>query len=647
MPTSPEQSSPIKVSEAPFGLWASTFSPRAMASGKRLTEALWDTDGETLVWLEGRGDGAVLVAAGGRGREAPRDLTTDLGVRAKLGYGGGDFTVHAGVVYFSEAKSGRLYRQELCGGAARPITPAFGALAAPRVTPDGRHVLFVHHDSEAVDRIAVADTKGREWPRILHQGHDFYAYPRVSPDGRHVAFVAWDHPNMPWDGTWLYLAPLVTEGHALPHLGEARRVAGGKDVAIFQPEFTPDGTLLLYVSDESGIGNVHAADLASGAPRAITTQKDADLGRPAWVQEMRSYAVLPDSKSVVVAVNDKGFVRTSRLDLASGKLTPIPALSDVTDVAQLTADPVRGELALIGSSAAFPPRVLLSAAGGDAKAAVVCRGASESYAESEISRPETLTWATGPTAKEVSHGLYYAPKNPAWRSEGLPPLIVLVHGGPTSQVRAGWSREAQFFTSRGYGVLYVNHRGSTGYGRAYMLRHRGTWGEVDVEDSVSGAQYLAKLGRIDGKKTVIMGGSAGGFTVLQAMVDQPEAFTAGICLYGIANQFSLLAATHKFEERYNDTLLGALPGAAELWRRRSPVFHAARIKRPLAVFQGEIDNVVPKEQSETIVSALRRNGTPHVYHLYPGEGHGWRKPETLEHYWTEVDRFLKEHVVYA
>lgn len=611
-------------------------------------DALWDTTSDTLVWLEGRSDRTVLLAATPFGAgDAARELTGDLQVKARIGYGGGDFTVAGGVAYFAEGQSGRLFRQSLTGGGARPITPDSGSHAAPRATPDGRFITFVHQDRERADRLGVVDAEGRQWPQILHQGHDFYAYNRVSPDGRQLAFVAWDHPNMPWDGTYLYLAPLLApdgEG-GLPRLGAARRVAGGKDVAILQPEFSPDGGTLYYVSDEPGMGNLHALDVASGRTRAVTAQRQADLGRPAWVQDARTYALLPDGRTAVVCANERGFVRASRLDLATGALTPLAGLAAYTDVSQIAAHPVSGRLAIIGSAAAFGARVTAYDPRED-RAAVVARASTESFAKGELAQPEALTWPTG-SAGEPCYGLYYPPCNPSFTSGGKPPLVVLVHGGPTGQARAGWAPQAQFFATRGYGVLYVNHRGSTGYGRAYMLKHRGTWGLVDVEDSVSGARYLADQGRIDGTRTVIMGGSAGGYTVLQTMVDQPEAFTAGICLYGIANQFSMVADTHKFEERYSDTLLGPLPEAAELYRKRSPVFHAHRIKRPLAVFQGDIDKVVPKDQSDVIVEALRRNGTPHLYKVYEGEGHGWRKAETIEHFYDAVDKFLKEHLIYA
>jgi dipeptidyl aminopeptidase/acylaminoacyl peptidase len=620
--------------QKPFGLWPSPFSPKLLSQERRLLDAQWDPGSRQLVWLEGRSDRTVLVQ--GSTHEAPREMTSELVVRAKVGYGGGDFSVTQGAVLFAEAKSGKLYRQSLYEGPAQPLTPGFGHCASPRATPDGRTVTYVHHDDAGVDRLAVVDGEGKQWPRILHQGHDFYAYNRVSPDGALVAFIAWDHPNMPWDGTWLYLMPLAG--------GEARRVAGGKDVAVIQPEFSPDGKTLYYISDESGMGNLHALDLASGKTRAVTAQKRYDLGRPAWVQDSRVYGLVPEDDVAIVCANEQGFTRVASVDLASGKLKVLPAFAPYTDVVQIDVHPRSGMIAVVGSSPGFGPRVAVSDRHFD-DALVIARATTEAFAPETLAKPEALAWPTA--GGEKAYGLFYPPTNPGFTSTGLPPLVVLVHGGPTSQARAGWSPQAQFFATRGYGVLYVNHRGSTGYGREYMLKLRGTWGKVDVEDAVSGAQFLAASGRVDGARTVIMGGSAGGYTVLQTMVDQPEAFAAGICLYGIANQFSLLASTHKFEAHYSDSLLGVLPEAAALYRERSPVLHAHKIKRPLAVFQGADDVVVPRAQSDAIVKALQRNGTPHTYKVYDGEGHGWRKAETIEHFYGAVDEFLKEQLVYA
>jgi dipeptidyl aminopeptidase/acylaminoacyl peptidase len=626
----------------PYGLWPSPISPRSLAADRRLSDVCWDSDGRTLIWLEGRSDRGVLVALAD-GDDAPRDLTTDLSVRAEVGYGGGDFTVHGGRAYFVVHKTGRIYRQPLSGGAAKPITPAFGQAAAPVCSPDGRFVAYVHHDTEQVDRIAVVDVEGSHWPRILTSGHDFYMQPRFSPDGRRAAWIAWDYPNMPWDGTFLYVADLVCEEGRLPRLENARVVAGGPDVAIFQPEFAPDGKQLLYVSDESGFGRIAALDLASGQTRWLTPEGVEHI-RPAWQQGVRSFAITGDGRHVAAVRNEQGFERLHLIDLAGGRDTRVAELSEYTDFSQIAAAPHGSRIACIVSNPRTPPRVVVHDFE-TRQTRIAARASGETIPGDALAVCEAIRWQSA--GGETAHGLYYAPHSESHQSTGKPPLVVLVHGGPTSQSKASWNAAAQFFATRGYAVLSVNYRGSTGYGRAYMLRLRGNWGICDVEDSLSGAVHLGSAGRIDAQKTVIMGGSAGGFTVLQTMARHPEAFAAGISMYGVANQFDLAADTHKFEARYLDTMLGPLPEAAAVYRERSPIFHAGNIRRPLAVFQGDIDKVVPRDQSDTIVEALKRNGTPHIYHVYEGEGHGWRKTETIVHFYEAVQGFLKKHVLFA
>lgn len=622
-----------------YGLWPSPISPASLAEGKRLDGVEWDSDGRTVVWLEGRSGRGVLVAK--TDDDAPRELTAELSVRAEVGYGGGDFTVHGGQVYFAVHKTGRLYRQALAGGAARPMTPAFGQAASPVVSPDGRWLAYVHHE-DPHDRIAVVDTAGKSWPQILIEGDDFYMQPRFSPDGKRFCWIAWNHPQMPWDGTRLYLADVLSND-GLPRLGPAQLIAGGDDVAIFQPEFTPDGKHLLYISDQTGFGRLAMHELASGQTRWLGDE-GVEYALPAWIQGIRTYAIDAQGRWLTAAASQRGVQRLVKIDLATGHSEPIGELRDYSEVACVAAAPVGERVAVIVSHPKLPPRVVTYDFA-TRRTQVIARAAGETVPESALADCEPLTWPTA--GGEVAHGLLYRPASAEYQGVGLPPLMVLIHGGPTSQVRAGWRAEAQFFATRGYAVLLVNYRGSTGYGRDYMLKLRGTWGVCDVEDAVSGMRFLADAGQIDAERTVIMGGSAGGFTVLQTMVEQPEAFTAGISLYGVANQFSLAADTHKFERRYLDSMLGPLPQAAAIYRARSPVFHADKIRRPLAVFQGDIDRVVPKEQSDSIVEALRRNGTPHIYHVYEGEGHGWRKRETIEHFYKAVDEFLKRYVIYS
>jgi dipeptidyl aminopeptidase/acylaminoacyl peptidase len=273
------------------------------------------------------------------------------------------------------------------------------------------------------------------------------------------------------------------------------------------------------------------------------------------------------------------------------------------------------------------------------------RSSTESIPSAQLAEAQAIMWPGHDS--EAVHGLYYPPTSDRFEGTGQPPLIVYVHGGPTSQTLATYNPTVQFFATRGFAMLVPNYRGSTGYGKAYMNKLRGNWGIYDVEDSATGAIHLAQQGLADPFKVVILGGSAGGFTVLQSLVEKPGFYKAGVCLYGVSNQFSLLTDTHKFEEHYSDSLLGPMPEAADVYRARSPLFQVDRIVDPLIVFQGADDKVVPRDQSDRLVASLKARGIPHEYHVYEGEGHGWRKPETIDHYFNAVMRFLKHHVLYA
>lgn len=650
-------------STRPFGLWPSPISPLSLAQGLRLSDVAWDSDGRTLVWLEGRSDRGVLVCAR-TDDPAPRDLTAELSVRATVGYGGGDFTVADGTVYF--ISGGRIYRQPLGGGAARPITPGFGSAAAPAVSPDGRWVLFVH-TYEDQDCVAVVDAEGGGWPVKLARGRDFYMQPRWHPSGGQIAWVAWDHPNMPWDGTELWVAHF-SAGSGPPAVVESRLLAGGAAIAIFQPEFTPDGTAILYVSDESGSGQIYLAPLTGGEPRCLT-DGTAEYGAPAWAQGQRTHALVDGGRALLALRAELGSCRLQRIEIASGAVAEVGGDAAHYTAFELPAGGAGDAVALIASSSVQPLRVIsVNTRSGDSR--VWARAMGETVPAAALPTPRALTWPTEtsaraeerrnrarseppralawPTAeREVAHGLFYPPASERFEATGPPPLIVLVHGGPTSQVTAGFQAQTQFFTTRGYAVLQVNYRGSTGYGRDYMLKLRGNWGLHDVEDCYTGARFLAEQGLVDERRRVIMGGSAGGFTVLQSLVDHPGFYTAALCLFGVSNQFTLVADTHKFEARYSDSLLGPLPEAAAIYRERSPGLHAAAIQDPIALFQGDIDQVVPRSQSDEIVASLKARGVPHEYHVYEGEGHGWRRSDTIERFYSAVDRFLRQYVIFA
>ena len=617
------------MTEYRYGQWPSPFSVRDMATLYRLNDVQWDAQGRFLVWEEGRGGQSVLVAQAEDG--APRDLFRDRRLRPGVGYGGGAFAVGRESVLF--VAEGRLFRQPLAAGKPRPISPAFGGLAAPTLTPDDAWAVFVH-TYENTDVLAAVRTDGRDWPRPIARGADFYMQPAFAPTGRFLAWVEWDFPNMPWDGARLMLARWDAG-----RLSDLRHLAGDADTPVFQPAFSPDGRYLAYLAQDGEWDTLYLYDLQSGAPRPLFG--DRALMLPAWVQGLRTFAWL-DAGHLLALENRNGVshVWLLGLDGSATEVDPAP----YTWLRQPAASPDGQRVAFLASAPQIPERVVVweRATG---RWVVRARSAPENLPAEYLPVPEEVTWEAedGLTV----HALYYAPVPAERRSAEPPPAIVSVHGGPTSQRVVNFNAQAAYFASRGYAYVELNYRGSTGYGRRYMQALYGRWGEVDVEDAVTLARVLAERGLADPQRLAIMGGSAGGYTVLNVLARHPGVYRVGVDLYGVSDLFALDLDTHKFEQHYTEKLVGPLPQAAEKYRAWSPLFHADRIRDPVAVFQGEEDKVVPPDQSERIVAALRRNGVPHLYKRYPNEGHGFRQPDTLEDLYASLERFLLIHLIFA
>ncbi|HEX9011883.1 MAG TPA: S9 family peptidase, partial [Anaerolineaceae bacterium] len=600
--------------------------PELLGAELRLNDIGWDSSGDTLLWVEGRSDKGILV--GKPTGEAMRDLTYQGSVRGGVGYGGGEFSAGRGQVIFA-LNGSRLYQRDLGFDSPHPITPVFGDIAAPTLSPDGRWVLFVRSSPEREDTIGLVRADGQGWPICLVSGSDFYMQPAWHPGGKRIAWIEWDHPNMPWDGTRLRQAVLTGD---LTAMVTSELVAGNEDVPVFQPAYSPDGRWLSYIAEEGERERLYLLNLENGERSALV--EGGNLMRPAWVQGMRTYGWSPSSQAIYYIVNDSGFASLWKVDLDSRTSKRID-LSPYTWLRQIAVSPREERVALIAESPAISERIIVWDETG---VEIVRRTSPESVSPDDQPQLRPITWQA-PDGTTV-HGLYSPPANSCCKSAGLPPAIIAIHGGPTSAVPAGYNGDAAFFTSRGYAWLEVNYRGSTGYGRGYMLKLRENWGRLDVEDAVGGAQALVDQGLADPGKLVIKGGSAGGYTVLNSLIRHPGFFKAGICLYGVANLFTLDADTHKFEENYNATMIGALPEAATRYKEWSPIFHADQIRDPLAVFQGSIDRVVVPEHSETIVAVLRERHVPHIYRLYEGEGHGFRRSDTIASYYKDVERFL-------
>ncbi len=615
----------------PFGLWPSPVSPKSLAGQMRLSDAIVLDDG--VIWVEGRGKQGVAMVQ--RGVEAPRDLFTEQSARGGVGYGGGELAVHGDRYYFTE-RDGRVFVGELEHGTPGAITPEFGSAASPAPSPDGAHVAYVHTHN-GVDVIALVDARGKRWPLKLVEGADFYMQPAWHPEQTHLAWISWDQPQMPWDGSRLEIARVHIGAHGV-RLDEARVLAGSESISVQQPVFSPDGRQIAYLSDESGWSHVYVSDLMGGTTLQLSSGEH-DHTTPGWIQGLRHIAWLPDGSGVLALRHTRG-VSELWCYMLSGESYRVPGLEEYTSLAQISVNAER-EIVVIASSSTIPPRVVILDAQGHAR--VVRRSSAEMITPAALSTGRPVSWTS--LDGEAVHGNYYPPASASVRGEGLPPAVMMIHGGPTAQAISAWSSKVQFFTTRGFAVLDVNYRGSTGYGRDYMTALRGKWGVYDMEDAVAGVKFLGDEALADPKRVAIMGGSAGGYTVLHALVKHPGVFAAGVSMYGISNLFSLAATTHKFEAAYNDSLIGPLPEANEAYKERSPIFFVENLSDPVAIYQGDEDQVVPPDQAEEIVASLRARGVPHTYHLYNGEGHGWRKAETIEHFYSSAYEFLVQHLV--
>jgi dipeptidyl aminopeptidase/acylaminoacyl peptidase len=637
----------VKKKRKPFGMWTSPIGPGMVAQRLRLEDVQWDSDGRTLLWVEGRGDRGVLCSR--LGDEGGRDLSGDLSVRAGVGYGGGEFTASNGQVVFAD-RGGQLHRRDLEHDQPHPITPPFGAVASPALSPDGRRLLYVYTDGKT-DLLAMVDAQGVEWPVQAARGADFYMQPVWHPSDELIAWVEWDHPNMPWDGTRLMLADIAPinstlnmkpEGvFTIPPLQNQRCLAGDNQTPVSQPQFSPDGRYLAYIISNGEWDDLVLYDIKRDEKRILLHGEGFAIIQPNWVQGMRFYGWSHDSRRIFYIRNARGFSELWSAQVEDGTEAQID-ISPYTWIKQLSVSPVEDRLAFIASGPTAPARVVTWF---ENTVRVEKRSSPENVSPEYLPIPREISWPA-PDGTRVC-GLYYPPTNPAFESEGLPPAMVNIHGGPTSQSTSEFSAEIAYFTSRGYAWLEVNHRGSTGYGRSYQNMLRKRWGEVDTEDAAGAAGALKDQNLADYQRLVIKGGSAGGYTVLNALIHHPGVFKGGLCLYGVSNLFTVELDSHKFEEHYNDTMIGPLPGSADKYKAWSPVYHARNIRDSLAIFQGSIDRVVPPGQSEEILAVLRENHIPHFYRLYEGEGHGFRKSETILDFLAQVEHFLQQYVLFA
>ena len=609
---------------APYGLWKSPITATAIAS-ESFGLAQVAIDGDDLYWTETRpweGGRSVIVRQSADG-ETSDVIPAGFNVRNRVHeYGGGAFTVHDSVVYFCNDSDQRVYTQRP-GEAPTPLTPddarRYADLEADQLHNRILCVCEDHAepDAEPANSIVGINIDSGEIETIA-QGNDFYSSPRVSPGGDRVCWLTWDHPNMPWDESVLWVADVDADGRA----ENARLVAGDAGESIGEPLWSPDGTLY-FVSDRTGWWNLYRWD--GGESITNVCPMEAEFAGPQW-QFGPSHYGFASPDELICSYTQNGFWRIGRLNPRSGKLEPFDL--PFTDLTRGALEVGNGWAAFIsGSPTQAKSVVKLNLKTGEHT--VVVESSSLDVPASYFSVPEEIEFPT--EGGKTAHAFYYPPTNPDYEapSDERPPMIVISHGGPTGATSATLDLETQFWTSRGFAVLDVNYGGSTGYGTEYRRRLNGRWGIVDLDDCVNGARYAVPSGRADGDRLIVRGSSAGGYTTLACLAFR-DVFKAGASYYGIGDLETLARDTHKFESRYLDSLIGPYPAERDIYTQRSPIHYVDDITCPVILFQGLEDEIVPPSQAEAMVEAVKRKGIPVAYVPFEGEQHGFRKAESIE-----------------
>ena len=607
----------------PYGSWPSPISADLIVGG---SISLGDVDvvDDNIYWVEGRPSEKgrrALVRRGADGNVADA-VPADLNVRTRVHeYGGVSHVVAGETIYVQNDGDQRLYRIDP-GATPRAITPDGYRYADLVMDGPRARIVAVREDHtdasrEAVNTIVALDPDGpnADGGRVLVEGSDFVSNPRVSPDGTTLAYLSWNHPDMPWDAAELWLAQLDGEGN----VGGRSKIGGGTGDAAFQPEWTPSGDLI-FVAEETGWWNLYRWRAGEVEP---LHPMEAEFGMPLWVFGMSAYTVVDDTR-LICAYKDAGTWSIGDLDLETLELTTVP--TPFTEVNGLSSS---GDVVgFVAGSPTLPASVYRHDLR-DGSTVPLRSSHSVEVDPAYVSTPEHIVYPT--SDDQVAHGYYYPPTNPdaSGPAGELPPLIVMSHGGPTSGTSTILKLSTQFWTSRGFAVLDVDYRGSTGYGRAYREALKGTWGVYDVDDCIAGARFLVERGDVDANRLAIRGGSASGYTTLAALTFH-DVFAAGASHYGIGDLEAMTRDTHKFESRYLDRLIGPYPEAKAIYEERSPIHAIDRLSTPLILFQGLEDKVVPPNQAQMMFDAVAAKGVPVALVMFEGEQHGFRQAANIK-----------------
>jgi dipeptidyl aminopeptidase/acylaminoacyl peptidase len=602
-----------------YGTWCSPITAESVAK-KSIRFGDLQVDGDCLFWVESRPaekGRSVIVQHGSEG-ESRDIIQPPYNARSRVHeYGGGAFTVSKGIVYFVNFEDQRIYAKERTG-MPHPLTTQDEKRYADLIVDEMRDRIIcieeAHGASSPVNSIVSIDMNGKVVPQRLVAGNDFYSSPCMSPDGKRLAWLTWNHPNMPWDGTELWMA----EYDAAGRIKDPRKVGGGVSESVFQPEWSPGGTLY-FVSDMNGWWSIYRF---TGKGVEPMFSADAEFGMPQWVFGLSTYGFISE-ENIVCAFNRRGYWRLATINTETHELSEIDTpFNDITHLK--TANEW---IIFYGGSSQEGLSVIRHNAFTD-KTQVIRRSDDTTVDPAYLSEPELVEFDT--TDQKKAYGFFYRPRNKDYSgpSDERPPLIVVSHGGPTSCSYPSLDLKIQFWTSRGFAILDVNYGGSTGFGRPYRERLKGHWGMVDVDDCVNGAKYLIENDLVDRDRLAIRGGSAGGYTTLASLTFR-DVFKAGASYYGVSDLEALARETHKFESRYLDGLVGPYPQAAKVYKERSPIYHVEHLRAPIIFFQGLDDKVVPPNQAELMVQALRDMKIPVAYIAFEGEQHGFRKAANI------------------
>jgi dipeptidyl aminopeptidase/acylaminoacyl peptidase len=608
---------------APYGSWLSPITHDVLLKGVvHLRREILRWDGNDLYWSELRPyEGGRIVVCRRTAKGTVEDVTpAGFNARTRVHeYGGAGWAAAGGTVFFTNFVDQRLYRED-GSGTPRAITPEGDVRHADMLVDSRRgRVIAVREDHttgsrEAVNTIVSLDAEGRDEAITLASGNDFYSSPKLSPDGDRIAWQTWNHPCMPWDSSELWVGELDRDGK----VKSRRKIAGGPDESVLQPEWSPAGELY-FISDRSDWWNLYRARGEGDEP---VCRRAAEFGAPQWQFGHRWYDFNGPDEIVCIFSETSGS-KLGRLDLNSGRLDHVQLLYTTLHSVQVAG----GKAAMFASSATLAERVLVIDLATMAEdIARVSNTTRIDSAHFSVPKPIEFKTERGKTA----HAFYYPPRNAEFEApEGeKPPLVVHVHGGPTGSAGPAFPFEFQYWTSRGIAYVDVNYGGSAGYGRAYRQRLSGNWGVVDVEDCINAARHLVGQGLIDPERISISGGSAGGFTVLLSLTKR-DFYSAGASHFGIGDLELFDGTTHKFESHYDETLIGPYPARRDLYRDRSAVNFVDRLSRAVILFQGLEDVIVPPSQAETFVAACKEKKRPYAYVAFEGEQHGWRRESTI------------------